>query len=275
MAADHQKYVDNAIACYGTRFLTPDSPDLLKAVLDAHGGLEQWQKVKAITINCTFSGGLITQKGYPGHHQMTLRAEATEQKTVIQGLGGNQKRRIYTPLRTVVEQTFGDSPPDIRDHPRASFAGHERATLWDDHHLTYFTGYAFWYYLTMPFCFTLPGFKTREIEEFKERDEVWRVLEVTFPDYFGTHCRVQQFFYDKDFLIRRMDYQAEVVSGVHVKHYCYDYKVVSGINIPLLRRVWSFSERSTSFLIDIIDVKVDFKDNEVSEGHPRLEYTAV
>ena len=192
--------------------------------------------------------------------------------TVIEGLAGNQYRRIYTPLKTILERVDGSQPPDIRDIPRDSFKGHERSTLWDDHHVTYFTGYAYWYYLTMPFCFVLPVFKTREIEKFQERDEIWRVLEVTFPDYIGTHSRVQQFYYDKDFLLRRMDYKAEVVSGIDVKHYCYDYKVVSGINIPFLRRVWSSSKHSTSFLIDILDAKVDLREDENSEYPPELQY---
>ena len=45
------------------------------------------------------------------------------------------------------------------------------------------------------------------------------MLEVTFPDSVPTHCKVQKFYYDDNFMLRRMDYTAGVVKGV-ASHYC-------------------------------------------------------
>jgi hypothetical protein len=36
---------------------------------------------------------------------------------------------------------------EARDHPRDSFAGHQRETSWGDIHVTYFSSEALWTYL--------------------------------------------------------------------------------------------------------------------------------
>jgi len=110
-------------------------------------------------------------------------------------------------------------------------------TPWDDLHLTYFVAYALYNYLTSPFIFTWPGFETKEIESWTERNQIWRVLQVTFPDGFATHTKVQKFyFHSETFMMMRMDYVTDVAGGV-VAHYCYDQKEVDGIVFPHLRRV--------------------------------------
>jgi hypothetical protein len=62
-----------------------------------------------------------------------------------------------------------------------------------------FLGYAMWNYLATSFCFTMPGFKTRELEPHSENGQIWRMLEITFPENVPTHCRVQKFYYDETF----------------------------------------------------------------------------
>lgn len=116
--------------------------------------------------------------------------------------------------------------------------------------------------MTLPFCFTLPRFQTREVESYEELGERWRVLQVTFPEYITTHSKIQRFYFDDHFKLRRMDYVAEVVGEGSVKHYVYDYKVTQRLAVPMFRRVWSFSSAVTSFLIDIIKLKVNFSDGE-------------
>lgn len=98
----------------------------------------------------------------------------------------------------------------------------------------------------MPFIFAGPGFEVRELDEHWEPGYVdsngakgsWRVLEVTFPEDFPAHCRVQKFYYDREKLwLRRMDYVTFNGKGVAVAHYCFDHKVIQGIVVPMLRRV--------------------------------------
>jgi hypothetical protein len=80
-------------------------------------------------------------------------------------------------------------------------------------HLLYFCRYALWNYITAPFLFSEPSFKTRELEDHTENGETWRVLEVTFPDNIHTHNKVQKFLFDDKFMLRRLDYQPDVLGG--------------------------------------------------------------
>jgi hypothetical protein len=151
--------------------------------------------------------------------------------SVLQLLGSSHPddRWIYTPERTWIERRDGSIIAE-REKPRGAFADHIRSTKWDDLHLTYFLGYAMWTYLTVPFCFTMPGFETRELEPHNENGQVWRVLEVTFPDDVPSHCKVQKFYFDDKFMLRRMDYTAEVArgtqAGLPIVRHSSDYAIV-------------------------------------------------
>ena len=103
------------------------------------------------------------------------------------------------------------------------------------------------------------GFATRELEAHAEGRETWRVLEVTYPDDVPAHTKVQQLYFDDDFMLRRLDYVTDVLGGV-AAHYCYDPVTINGLVFPTLRRVVTrtpegprLSER-TSFILDYTDL---------------------
>jgi hypothetical protein len=130
--------------------------------------------------------------------------------------------------------------------------------------LGYFVAYAMWNYLTFPFCcVTVPGVETRELEEHQERGETWRVMEVTFPDSFATHTKIQKFYFDEKFMLQRMDYITDVAGGV-VAQYCFDHKEIGGIVLPTFRRVVRrdpetnkpFISGPSSFLLDYVEISV-------------------
>jgi hypothetical protein len=123
-----------------------------------------------------------------------------------------------------------------RDNPSDAFSDHTTGTRWDDLHLLTFGGYAFHNYVTFPFHLRWPGFESREVDPHEENGETWRVLEVTFPEYYPTHSRTQPFYFDDAFMLRRVDY-APLAFKVPAAHYCFDAQDVSGIKIPMLRRV--------------------------------------
>jgi hypothetical protein len=77
-----------------------------------------------------------------------------------------------------------------------------------------------------------PGFVTRKLDSHTENGQIWCTLEATFPNSVPTHCKVQKFYHDDNFILRRMDYTAYVVKGV-ASH----YKEFEGIVFPTLRRV--------------------------------------
>ena len=243
-------------------------------VVDAHGGLDRWNKIASIEVTFNLSGAALTRKGYPGKYQPTCTVDAKNTKVVYQGLGHGDRddRWIYTPKRAWIERRDGTVTAS-RDNPYAAFSDHTNTTKWDDLHLLCFAGYAFHNYLTFPFHLTWPGFQTREVDPHEENGETWRVLEVTFPDDYPTHSKTQLFYFDKEFMLRRLDY-APVAFKVPAAHYCFDAQEFSGIKIPTFRRVvgrrptlpmvngdhalggWTWLSGPSAFLLDYCKVVV-------------------
>jgi len=189
-------------------------------------------------------------------------------RAVIERLGHDHDsgdRWIYTPDRCWTENHDG-TVLETRDNPRAAFAGHDFTTPWDNLHLTYFLGYAFWNYFTTPFDFVRPGYKTRELDSHQESGREWRVLEVTYPPHIPAHCTVQNLYFDADtLLLRRLDYETDVMPGGRGAHYCYDHKQFGGITYPALRRITQRDANDlhdpqlqgpTVFLLDFVDIKM-------------------
>lgn len=235
--------------------------ELRDLVIDAHGGIARWNKVKTIEGEMSITGGLWARKGWPmALKDVHVAATAAKQWISYRPFLGEGMRSSYTPDYTAIEMLDGTTVKD-RKNPRAAFDDHTVETPWDDLHLAYFSGYAMWNYLTTPFIFTLPGFQTREIESWDENGERRRRLKVTFPDHIATHCPEQIFHVDADGLIRRMDYSAAVVGGVPTAHYLDDHREFSGFKVATKRRAVRRNADGTAIpdpvfvAIDIADVR--------------------
>ena len=93
---------------------------------------------------------------------------------------------------------------------------------------------------------------------------------MTYPDGFHTHTRVQRFYFDRDFMLRRMNYKADV-NGCVASHYCYDAKPFDGIVFPTLRRVvrrtaeGSMLSDPTAFLLDYVNVTVRSSNTNIGD----------
>jgi hypothetical protein len=106
--------------------------------------------------------------------------------------------------------------------------------MWDDLDHAYFLGYALWNYMLTPVYFRWPGFATRELEPWKGLAR----LEVTYPEGFPTHCRVQTFFFDRDARLVRLDYTADVFGPIaRGAHLCEDHRELGGLVVPTHRHV--------------------------------------
>ena len=197
---------------------------LLARVLDAHGGLEGWSGVRALTARVSFGGPFWAAKGWPDiFGDETLDLDAHREHIGFIPFTAADRRSVFDvdPERIVVQSADGEVL-ERRDEPRASFAGFDVSTPWDALQVGYFTSYALWNYLTEPFPFTYPGVEAREIEPWQENGETWLRLHVTFPPSIATHNPEQVFYYDRDFMQRRMDYAPEVnCSGVSPSMYRY------------------------------------------------------
>ena len=145
-------------------------------------------------------------------------------------------RTSFEPHRVAIETSDGHVVEE-RLLPRDSFTDHGLDTPWDRLQLAYFAGYAMWTYLTTPFLFAMDGVSAEELPPWHENGEPWRRLKVTFPQGIATHSTVQTFYVGSDGLLKRHDYDADVLGGTPAAHYVHEYREISGILVPMKRRV--------------------------------------
>jgi len=214
--------------------------DLLDTVIEAHGGLERWNELDAVSARLIQGGGLWVVKGQEGVlADVYARVSLHEERESHHPFGAPNLRSSFTPPgRVAIETTDGKVVEEL-EQPRASFTGHTLETPWTRLQLAYFVGTAMWTYLTQPFTLALPGFETTELEPWQENGEEWRRLHVTYPSYLATHSTDQTLYVGADGLFRRHDYDVEISGGIGGAHYISNYTAVAGIMVPTKRRVFS------------------------------------
>jgi hypothetical protein len=210
---------------------------LVGLTMDAHGGLERWRRFEHVSAHLRNGGVLWPLKHPQGafsdvHVRVALRRQWASHSPFLEP----DLRTSVEPHRVAIETAAGHLV-DERLEPRESFAGHQLETPWDRLQLAYFAGYAMWNYLTAPFLFAMDGVASEELLPWHERGEAWRRLKVTFPDTLATHSAVQTFYVGSDGLLRRHDYDADVLGGTAAAHYVYEYQDFSGLLVPTRRRV--------------------------------------
>jgi hypothetical protein len=212
--------------------------DLLESAVAAHGGLDRWHDVSAITVDASITGAFWQLKS-KGDALKAIRFEVdTKEERLTMDFVGQGKRSVFEPSRVEMQQADG-ALDDARDDPERSFDGHEIDTPWDDLHLAYFTGEALWTYLNTPFLCTWPGFVSVEINPIEVDGETWRRLEVTFPDYIKSHTRQQILCFGPDGLLRRHDFTIDILGGIPTALNATGYRDVEGIVIPTTRRAFA------------------------------------
>src|SRR6478609_9969428 len=125
--------------------------ELLDTVIDAHGGLERWNQLDAVSARLLQSGAEWALKGQEGVlDDVYARVSLHEERESHHPFGAPDRRSSFTPDRVAIETTAGEVLEAL-DQPRASFAGHTLESPWSTLQLAYFVGTAMWTYLTQPF----------------------------------------------------------------------------------------------------------------------------
>ena len=231
---------------------------LLELALKAHGGLDTWNKYRALHVDISIGGALWDVKGLPGlfddtHFELDLKRER-----VVASLIDLGERIIFTPDEMSLESAEGKTV-EVRSNPRDSFAGQTGDSKWDMLHAGYFCSYALWGYLTTPFLYTYPGFEAHEVEPWHENGEHWRVLQVTFPEHYAAHTRTQFVCFGEDGLVGRHLYTVDVLGGARGANYAYDYKLVNGVMIATRRRVFAYNDAKEKIAEPVL-VSIDIKE---------------
>lgn len=236
--------------------------NLVDTAIAAHGGWERWQQIKKVTAHAAIGGGTWHVKGWTNvfadaHVSIDPHRQHTEFSPFVEA----GRHTLFEPGRVAI--VTGDGKViEERKSPRQAFEGHTLTTPWDALHLTYFSGYAMWTYLTTPFLLKLPGFQTEEIEPWDENGETWRRLKVTFPADIHSHSREQVFYFDASGLLRRHDYSVDVIGGTSSAHYVLEHKTFGGLVYPTRRRVYSAGPDNRP-LPDRMVLSIDIHDIEV------------
>jgi hypothetical protein len=236
---------------------------LLDNVLDAHGGLQRWRSSSMLEATIVSGGKLWQIKGQPqdpAPRRMTVALH--REWASVQPFGAPDQRSDFTPERIAIEKLDGEIVAE-RANPRASFTGHVLETPWDPLQRAYFNGYALWTYLTTPFLLTMPGFTVTEIDPVHVDGEQWAGLRAQFPDTLASHSRVQEFYFNSDYLLCRHDYRVDVAGGFAAIQYVYDIVQADGFKLPSKRRAYR-CDADDRPMADELMVSIDISDIHVS-----------
>jgi hypothetical protein len=142
--------------------------ELLNLAIKAHGGLDRWNKVKAIKVAASITGAIWYVKSRPDVLKNVVLTAETRNERVTVDFPGQDKRAVFEPSRVVIERVSG-TLIEARDDPEKSFEGQQRETPWDDIHVTYFAGEALWTYSILRFSTPTTDSPPRRSNRFRSR----------------------------------------------------------------------------------------------------------
>ncbi|MGW2787896.1 hypothetical protein ACWC3X_43120 [Streptomyces populi] len=215
---------------------------LLNEAVEAHGGLARWNGITGLEAELSITGAIWHVKSKPDFFKnVTLRAATQKQHVVLSPVGASGRHTVFQD-DTLALKTAAGEVLERRKNPESSYVDQTLQTPWDDLHGAFFATSALWTYFTAPFLYTYPGFRTEEVEPRHENGEVWRGLQVTFPEHVRSHTRHQTSYFGPDGLLRRHDYTVDLLGGATGANYALDFKDFDGIKVPTKRRIWAYDE---------------------------------
>jgi hypothetical protein len=213
--------------------------NLLNLAVEAHGGLNAWNKLQSLKVKVSIGGALWDLKQVHGLFKNARVESKLHAQHVIMHLLDGGERIVFTPNQMTLESEAGKTL-DTRLDPRSAFAAQSADSRWDKLDAGYFASYALFGYLTTPFLYAYPGFEVLEIEPWHENGERWRVLQVTFPGGYAAHTRTQYSYFGEDGLLRRHLYTVDILGGAHGANYAFEYRAVNGVMFPTRRRIFAY-----------------------------------
>ncbi|MFJ5264345.1 hypothetical protein ACIQAC_28185 [Streptomyces sp. NPDC088387] len=191
---------------------------LVERIHRAHGGLRLWRDARHIKADVTYGGPFWAFKGVPAFVG-TDHVVADIHRQHIRLTQPSGRVIEFDKSRDLVTVTEPGGRLERLRHPRATFDGYTGESRWSVAQAGYFRAYATWLYLVEAFVLTHPGVRITEIEPWHENGRTWRVLNVTFPAGIDTHSRDQQYYFDADAHLVRLDYAPEINGSAPTAHY--------------------------------------------------------
>ena len=209
--------------------------DALNGFFDAHGGLNRFRSLSTVELTVSVHGFLFTAKRITPLHHARMTVDLREPLVALHDFPQSGHSAVLNGADRVEIRDETGNVLSSRTDPRAQFSHWRRSLYWDALDFAYFSGYAMWNYLSLPFLLQRPGVAVETIESSADTT----VVEARFPAGFPTHSAVQRFHFDAAGLLRRHDYTADVVGKwAKAAHLCTDYREFGGLWMPTRRRVY-------------------------------------
>ena len=210
---------------------------LLGDVLQAAGGLDLWRQMRRFTVHISIGGVLCARKCRAALLKDLVAEGGTQQQALeITGFNARDRRALYRPHWVALEGPDGQMLQERYAAP-ATFRGHMKLAAWDDLQLAHYCGYLIWNYVAVPFILADSDVLTEELESSDVDGESWRRLKVQFPPRVVTHSPEQTFYFDREGLLRRVDYPAIDDDQTQAAQVFWEHQRFSGILVPTLCRI--------------------------------------
>ena len=212
---------------------------LLEKALRASGGLDLWRRTRRFTLHMSITGSLCAARCNTAQlRELVVEGSTHTQALEIIGFARADLRALYRPDWVALEGQDGRRLIERQGSPE-EFRSELQSTTWDELQLAHYCGYLIWNYIATPFILADPDFETKELRRNVARGESLRQLRVVFPARVATHGREQTFYFDREGLLRRLDYPAAHEEHTQIAQMFSGHQRFTGILVPTLCRLLS------------------------------------
>ena len=210
---------------------------LLEKVVRASGGLDLWRLTRRFTLHMSITGPLCTARCSTAQlRELVVEGSTQTQALEITGFARADLRALYRPDWVALEGQDARRLMERQGSPE-NFRNALRSMLWDELQLAHYCGYLIWNHIATPFILADADFETKELRRNVARGERLRQLRVVFPARVATHAREQTFYFDREGLLRRLDYPAAHEEHTQIAQVSAGHQRFSGILVPTLCRL--------------------------------------
>jgi len=212
---------------------------LLEKALRASGGVDLWRLTRRFTLHMSITGSLCTARCSTAQlKEIVVEGSTQTQALEITGFARADLRALYRPDWVALEGQDGRRLKE-RQGSHEELRSELQSTTWDELQLAHYCGYLIWNHIATPFILADSDFESRELRRNAARDESLRRLTVVFPVRVATHASAQTFYFDREGLLRRLDYPAAHEEHTQIAQMFSGHQRFSGILVPTLCRLLS------------------------------------
>ncbi|TGM01114.1 hypothetical protein EHQ76_10775 [Leptospira barantonii] len=209
---------------------------LLEKSIHRYGGWDLWNRLDSVEFLFEFLGGpLPILKGLHKTFPMPGNVRVFPKKLIAEFLDYPIPGKKITFNNGKVGIFDMNGTADVFDIPnyRETFRGFRKYRRWNPLDTSYFFGYAITQYLSVPFTLMEYG-----VREFELADGGFQV-DAEFPQNLHTHCRRQTYRFDREGLLVRNDYTADIVGPwANGAHFTTDFQTIEGFPVATKRNVF-------------------------------------